>query len=178
MILLVTASGRAFECAAALRDALGEPVAVAESLASATALLCTEDYLAVVLDQYLIESDPGEAGTMIDRLGTTTLVQVNFAISGIERLVREVRRSLQRRRGDEGRARHAAIDILQSELNGVVTALLLSSELALQTPGLTAGASEKVKSIHALVKDLRRQLEGGAAAWRSNTAGRMADHRQ
>src|SRR5580698_4672177 len=99
MILLVTASGRAFECAAALRDALGEPVAVAESLASATELLCTEDYLAVVLDQYLIESDPGEAGTMIDRLGTTTLVQVNFAISGIERLVREVRRSLQRRRG-------------------------------------------------------------------------------
>jgi len=56
MILLVTSSVRAAECAAALNQATGERVAVAESLPRATTLLRAECYLAVVLDQYLLEA--------------------------------------------------------------------------------------------------------------------------
>jgi len=56
MILLVTPSERASECAAALHEATGEEVAVAESLARAATLLRAEGYLAVVLDQYLVET--------------------------------------------------------------------------------------------------------------------------
>ena len=59
MILLVTSSVRAPECAAALTKATGERVVVAESLARATTLLRAECYLAVVLDQYLLEADAG-----------------------------------------------------------------------------------------------------------------------
>jgi hypothetical protein len=76
----------------------------------------------------------------------------------MERLVREVRVAVQRRRREEARARQAAIGKLQSELNGTVTALLLSSELALETPGLPATATEKLRSVHELVEKLRRQL--------------------
>jgi len=86
-------------------------------------------------------------------------VQVNLGISGMERLVREVRAAVQRRQHEEVRARQAAIGKLQSEMNGTVTALLLSSELALETPGLPPAAAEKLKSVHELVKRLRKQLE-------------------
>ncbi len=159
MILLVTPSGRASECAAALHEATGEKVAVAESPARATTLLRAEVYLAVVFDQYLLETEPHEAGTMLEHLGTTILVQVNLAISGMDRLIREVRAALQRRQHEEVGARQAAICTLYSELNGTITALLLSSELALETAGLPAAAAEKLQSVHELVKKLRRQLE-------------------
>ena len=159
MILLVTSSERAPECAAALHEATGEEVAVAESLARAATLLRTEGYLAVLLDQYLLETEPHEAETTLEHLGMAILVQVNLAISGMERLVREVRAALQRRQREETRARQAVIGRLRSELNGTITALLLSSELALETPGLPAAAAEKIEAVHELVKKLRKQLE-------------------
>ncbi len=159
MILLVTPSERARECSAALHEAIGEEVMVAESLARATTLLRAECYLVVVLDQYLLETEPQEAGGTLEHLGTAIPVQVNLAISGMERLVREVRSARQRRQREEVRARRAALGAISSQLNGTVTALLLSSELALETPGLPAAASEKLESVHDLVKKLRRQLE-------------------
>ncbi len=173
MILLVTPSERASECAAALHEATGEGVAVAESLPRAAALLRTEGYLAVVLDQYLLETEPDEAETTLEHLGTAIPVQVNLGISGMERLVREVRAAVQRRQHEEVRARHAAISKLQSEMNGMVTALLLSSELALETPGLPPAAAEKIESVHELVKKLRKQLDTqGALGGFEAAAGR------
>jgi|ERR1700675_1231506 len=163
MILLVTSSGRASECASAIRTATGEAVVVAENLALATTLLREECYLAVVLDQQMLETEPQEAEMMLEHLDTAIPVQVNLAISGMERLVREVRAAVQRRRREEARARLAALGNLQSQLNGTVTALLLSVELALKTGGMTAVATEKVRSIHELVKKLRRQLAAAEA---------------
>src|ERR1700687_4151427 len=159
MILLVTPSERAPECAAALHEATGEGIAVAESLAQAATLLRAEGYLAVVLDQYLLETEPHEAENTLEDLSMSILVQVNLAISGMERLVREVRAALQRRQREEVGARQAAIGRLHSELDSTITALLLSSELALETPGLPAAAAEKIEAVHELVKKLRRQLE-------------------
>ena len=159
MILLVTASERASECAAALREATGEKVVVAESLVRATTLLRAECYLAVVLDQHLLETEPNEVETTLDHLGTAMPVQVSLAISGMERLVREVRAAVQRRQREEVKARRVAIFRFHSELNGTVTALLLSIELALEAPGLPAAAAEKLQSVYELVKKLRKQLE-------------------
>jgi hypothetical protein len=159
MILLVTPSERASECAAALHQATGEEVVAAESLARAATLLRAEGYLAVVLDQYLVETEPHEAENTLEHLGTSILVPVNLAISGMERLVREVRAALQRRQREEIRARQAAIGRLRSELNDTITALLLSSELALETAGLPVAAVEKIEAVHELVKKLRKQLE-------------------
>jgi hypothetical protein len=159
MILLVTASERARECSAALHDATGEKVMAAESLARATTLLRAECYLVVVLDQFLLETEPREAGSTLAHLGTAIPVQVNLAITGIERLVREVRSAVERRRCEEVMGRRTALGAISSELNGTVTALLLSTELALETSGLPPAASERLVSVHDLVKKLRRQLE-------------------
>jgi hypothetical protein len=164
MILLVTASERAPECSAALHDATGEEVTVAESLARATTLLRVECYLVVVLDQFLVETEPQEAGSTLAHLGTAIPVQVNLAITGIDRLLREVRSAVERRQCEEVRARRAALGTICSELNGTVTALLLSTELALGTYGLPPAASERLESVHGLVKKLRRQLESAATA--------------
>ncbi|MFZ0796253.1 MAG: hypothetical protein WAM98_00570 [Terriglobales bacterium] len=163
MILLVTPSERARECSAALHEATGEEVMVAESLARATSLLREECYPVVVLDQYLLEAEPHEAGSTLEHLGTAVPVQVNLAISGLERLVREVRSAVQRRQREEVRARRAALGTIYSELNGTVTALLLSTELALETRRLPASASERLETVHELVKKLRRQLESAVA---------------
>ena len=158
MILVVTPNLRADQCSEALRLATSEEIVVADSLWSATTWLRKESFLAVVLDQYLIETEPNEVETVMQHLGTAIPVQVNLAISGVERLVREVRTAVQRRRREEVAARQAAVNTLQSELNGTVTALLLSCELVLGTPGLPSQAVEKIESAHGLIQKLRSQL--------------------
>jgi hypothetical protein len=88
---------------------------------------------------------------------------MNLAICGVERLAREVRAAVLRRRREEAAARQAAVATLHSELNGTVTALLLSCELALEAPGLSRAAAENLRSAHGLVKKLRSQLESTAS---------------
>jgi hypothetical protein len=175
MMLLVTPSERASECARALHEATGEEVVVAETLARATTLLRAGCYRAVVLDQYLFETEPHEVEIAIEHLGAAIPVQVNLGISGMERLVREVRAALERRRREQARARQAAMGKLHGELNGTVTALLLSIELALQVPGLPAAAAEKLQSVYELVKKLRQQLENASLAGESEIGAGVDD---
>ena len=117
---------------------------MAENLRRAATLLRSESYLAVVLDQYLLETEPDEIDTAMQHLGTAIPVQVNLAISGLDRLVREVRAAVERRKREEAAARQAAVGALHSELNGTLTALLLECELALRVPGLPATVTEKL----------------------------------
>jgi hypothetical protein len=158
MILLVTPNLRAEDCAAALREATGAEITLAESLRRATTLLRANSYLSVVLDQYLLEAEPEETETLMQHLGDAVPVQVNLAICGLDRLVREVRASVQRRKREEISARRTAQKILHSELNGAVTALLLTCELALSAPDLPPPVLEKLQSAHDLVEKLRSQL--------------------
>ncbi len=162
MILLVTASNRALECSTALTQDTGEQVLVAESLIRATTFLRVESYLAVVLDQNLLEARPQEAATTFEHLGSAIPVHVNFGISGMERLVRDVRAAVQRRQHEEVGAQQAAMGRLHGELNGTVTALLLSTELALEDRSLPPAAAEKLQSVYEIVKRLRQQLESTA----------------
>jgi len=159
MILIVTPNLGAGACAEALRQATGEEIVLAESLRQGATLLRAESYLAVVLDQYLLETEPEETEMVMRHLGTAIPLQVNMAISGVERLAREVRAAVQRRKREEVTARSAAVSTLRSELNDTVTALLLSCELTLGVAGLPSAAVEKLQSAHELVNRLRSQLE-------------------
>jgi hypothetical protein len=154
-----------------LHEGTGVEVVVTENLAQATILLRTDCYQAVVFDQYLLETEPHEWEKTLEHLDTAIPVQVNLAITGMERLVREVRAAMQRRQREEAGARLAATGKLHSELSGTVTALLLSSELALETEDLPPAAAEKMQSVHEPVKQLRTQLEGGLAAQQHEPVG-------
>jgi hypothetical protein len=159
MILLVTPSLRGEESAQALQEATGNEVTVAESLRQATTLLRAHEYVSVVLDQYLVETEPDETSTLMEHLGTAIPVQVNLAVSAMERVIREVRAAIQRRTKEQLIARRAAQETLQSELNSTVTALLLQCELALATPDVPPATSEKLRSARDLVNKLRTQMD-------------------
>ena len=165
MILLVTAIERRDECAAALQEATGEPVVVAETLARATTLLRTEPCRAVVFDQHLAEAEPHETDTALAHLGSALPVQINLAISGTERVVREVQLALRRRQHEEAVAREAATRALYSELNNTLTTLLLDCERALlEIPNPVPVATERLASIHKTAQRLKTQLETGETA--------------
>jgi hypothetical protein len=159
MILLVTPSTCGKECVKALTQATGEQVVVAETLRHAATALHNEAYRCVVFDQYLLEAEPSETEALMQHLGLAMPVQVNFGITGMDRLVREVRAALARREREESAARIAAEQTLHCELTGTLTALLLSCELALSSPELPTGAQEKMRAAHDLVLKLRDKLE-------------------
>ena len=96
---------------------------------------------------------------MLEHLGTAFPVYVNFAVTGLERLVREVRSALHRRKREETAARRAVEDQMRSEMGETVTALLLSCELAMSLPGVPAPAAEKIQTIDNLARELRGRLE-------------------
>jgi hypothetical protein len=159
MILIVTPNLRTEECRDALRRATGEEIVLADGLRQAAALLRAESYMAVVFDQYLLETEPGEIETVMRHLGTAIPLHVNLAIGGAERLSLEVRAAIKRRNREQVAARRMAVNTLRSELNDTVTALLLYCELTLGGPGLPSTAVENLNSAHDLVNKMRSQLE-------------------
>ena len=70
MILLITPSERGQECAVTLEDSTGNETHWAASLQSALARLREQTYSAVVLDQFLLESEPAESDQVLEHLGT------------------------------------------------------------------------------------------------------------
>ena len=169
MILLITHSAKAEECAAALQAATNEPARTAPNLRQAASQLREQEYSAVVIDQSTLDAEPDEGEMLLQHIGTAMPVYVNFAISGIERVVREVRVALCRRKREVVMARQSAEGALRSELKGTVTALLLSCELALQVPNLPKAAEAKVQAAHDLARELRTKI-GMAAREDSNVA--------
>jgi hypothetical protein len=158
MILLITALAKAQECAKALQETTAEPVQFAATLPEAVAQLQANEFSAVVLDQLLLDAVPDEVETILKYLGTAVPVFSNFAISGIERVSRELRSALYRRNRESLAARHQAEQALRSELKDTITALLMSCEMALDVPNLPLFAETKMLAVDALAKEVRAKL--------------------
>lgn len=158
MILLITTSARIEECAEAIRQATNRTVHTANGMRQAVLQLRASEYTAVVIDQSMPESEPDEGEVLLEHIGAAIPVYINFAISGVERVVRELRAALARRTREEIVAKHEAEQILRSELKGTVTALLLSCELALQVPDLPGAAENKLRAVYELARDMRIKL--------------------
>jgi len=162
MILLISSLAKAQECAQALQEATAETVQVGATLSEAVAQLQAHEFSAVVLDQLLLDAEPDDAETIFKHIGTAVPVFSNFAISGIERVSRELRSALYRRQRELRMARDEAEQTLRSELKQTITALLLSCELALDVPNLPLFAETKMRAVDALAKEMRTKL--GATA--------------
>jgi hypothetical protein len=159
MILLITPSASGAQCAESLHAATSQEVHWASTLQQAATRLREQAYSAAVIDQFLLETDPEESDQMIEHLGTAYPVYVNFGISNIERVLRDVRSALHRRKREELAARRAIAAQMQSEMRETLTAMLLSCELALGVPDLPEFAGDKIRTVDSLARELRLRLE-------------------
>ena len=136
MLLVVTPSSKARGCAQVIQQVTSEETHVAATLTQALTQLRAQEYVAVLIDQSFLETEPDESETVLEHIGAAIPVHVNFGINSTDRVVRELRAALHRRKKEVLRARQDAQQALRNELKSTVTALLLSCEIALQVPGL------------------------------------------
>ncbi len=158
-ILMVTGIEGARNCAAAVETQLGMEVEVAEGRKSALAALRSKEYDAVLVDETLAECDPAAAEAIWARSGLAIPLQINFALSGAARLIREIRAALHRREREQALARRAAVVAIESEMNTTIAGLLLHSQLALSGE-VPAPVADKLRVVADLAGTLRRQLSG------------------
>ncbi|HKH99331.1 MAG TPA: hypothetical protein VJ999_09505 [Candidatus Sulfotelmatobacter sp.] len=159
MILLLTPSACGQECADSLQAATGEETQWAQNLQEGTTRLREQTYSAAVIDQFLLETEPEDGEQMMEHLGTAFPVYLNFAVTGMERLVREVRAALHRRKREESAARRAVAEQMRSEMSETLTAMLLSCELAMAVQEVPAPAADKIRAIDSLARELRLRLQ-------------------
>jgi hypothetical protein len=157
MILLITPSAKVQECTKALEEATSESLQVAPSLRQAAAHLRSDEYSVVVLDQFLVEAEPEESDLILQHVGSAVPMYANFAISGIDRVARELRAAVNRHKREVGVARQSAEQMLRNELKGTLTALMLSCELALQAHDQTT-AEGKIRQVYELAIEMRNKL--------------------
>jgi len=162
MILLITNSTRASECAAAIERAVNQRTQICPRLAIAARTLRTAQCSALVIDQLLMEADPAAADVLLKEADTAIPVFVNFAICGMERVLRDVRSALQRREGERLRAIREAEANLRSQLTEALTGILLSSQLAMEVPAVPAAAQARLRSVYQLAMSMRQRLEPAA----------------
>lgn len=112
----------------------------------------------MVIDQFLLENEPAESDQVLEHLDTAFPVYLNFAVSGMERLLREVRSALHRRKREETQARRAVEQQLRSEMCESLTSMLLSCELAMSVPGVPGTAAEKIRAVDSLAREMRLKL--------------------
>ena len=137
------------------------PTAAASSVQMAAGRFREREYSAVVIDQCLMEAEPDEGELMLHHLGSAFPVYVNCAISGIDRVVREVRSALSRRVREEEIARSSAARAIWSELKEGHTAILLSCDLVLASNEIPATMASKIQTIHELAMRMGGKLAPG-----------------
>ena len=163
-ILLVTGIEGARNCAAVVGEQLGMAVEVAGGRREALTALRKSEFLAVVIDETLAECDPAAADRICEHAGLAIPLQINFAVSGAARLVREIRSALHRREREQAVARRAAAAAMEAELKSTVAGLLLHSQLALSGNEVPAPVADRLRVVADLAGSLRRQLSAPAVA--------------
>jgi len=157
-ILMVTGMEGADNCAAALTRILGIECEVAQGRKAAVSALKRSEYAALVVDEAVLDTDPTGSDLMWESAGLAVPVQVNFALSGAQRLAREIRMALNRRERERTLAHVAAAAAIETELKTTVAGLLLHSQLALQEREVPPQLKEKLRLVADLAGNLREQL--------------------
>lgn len=168
-ILMITGIEGARNCATAVASQMGMEVEVAEGRKAALVALRAKAFDVLVVDETLAECDPAGAEAIWERAGLAIPLQVNFALSGTARLIREIRAALHRREREQVVARRAATEAIEAELKGTLAGLLLHSQLAL-TETMPAPAADKIRVVADLAGALRQQLVAPPAVSRIRPA--------
>jgi hypothetical protein len=159
MLLVITPSAKALGCAQAIRQVTSEETHVVATSSQALAQLRAREYVAVLIDQAFLETEPVESDMVLEHIGTAVPVHVNFAINNMDRVARELRAALQRHQKEVRLVRQDVQQALRNELKGTITALLLSCEMALQVPDLQSEAEIRMRTVYEIAQEMRLKLE-------------------
>ena len=157
-ILIVSGIEGVRNCADVVSKQLGMKVEFASGRRGAVDALRRREFAAVVVDETLAECDPEAAEAIWERSGLAIPMQINFALAGVGRVIREIRAGLQRRHREQEAARLAAREDIGAELKNTVSGLLLQSQLALAEHGLPNHVVQKLRMVEDLAGKLRLQL--------------------
>ena len=119
-ILIVSGIEGVRNCAEAVARQLDLKVEVAEGRRAALDALRKKTFSAVVVDETMAECDPAAADAIWEHSGPAIPLQVNFALSGAARIVREVRAALNRREKEQTVALLTAREDIGTELKKTV----------------------------------------------------------
>jgi DNA-binding NtrC family response regulator len=155
-ILLIAPESTAFAVADALRRSLDAVVESAANRRTGLAALRRGDYCLVLLDESLAAGDAQATDLLYQNAASAPVLEINFIITGPQRIVRQARAALTRRAHDQAQARAAVTATLHSELNASLAGLLLESQLALREA--CPEHEEKIKHVVELAGKLRNQL--------------------
>jgi hypothetical protein len=158
MILLISNAKNREECASGMNSALSQEVMCVSGMQQGVAKLRISEFDAVVVDQSCAEGDPVAAESLWRVAASAPVISVNFAISSLERIGRDVRAALARRRHEQIHAARHAQAALRNELAGPISGILLSSELALSQPALPSAVVDKLRSVHQLALEIKTRL--------------------
>lgn len=158
-ILMVTGIEGADSCAEAVSAQLKMDVEVANGRRAALSALRHKEFAAIVVDETIAECDPAAAEAIWERAGLAIPIQINFALSGTARLIREIRAALHRRKREQALAQQAAAAEIETELKSTLAGLLLHSQLALSERELPSPVAEKLRTVAELAGSLRQKLD-------------------
>jgi hypothetical protein len=168
-ILMVTGVEGARNCAAVVGTQLGMEVEVAEGRKASLAALRRREFSVIVVDETIAECDPAAAERIWEHAGLAIPLQINFALSGAARLIREIRAALHRREREQALAHRAAASAIETELKSTVAGLLLHSQLALNGSEVSSPIADRLRMVADLAGNLRHQLSAPIEV-RVNTA--------
>lgn len=161
-ILIITGIEGAPNLAAVVGAQLGMEVEVADGRRAALVALRKREFAAVLLDETMAECDPAAAEAIWERSGLAIPLQINFALSGAARLIREIRAALHRREREQELARRAATVAIETEVKTTIAGLLLHSQLALSGGEVPTTVADKLRVVADLATSLRQQLSAPA----------------
>jgi hypothetical protein len=156
-ILIIADGASARAVAEVLQRELDLPVEVAPTRRAALAALRRGDYSLLLLEESLAAADVEAAELIYQKALTAPVLELNFALSGAPRILRQVRAALARRAYDQTQAREAAAIELHNELKSSLTGLLLESQLALREA--LPGHSAKLRHLVELAGNLCDRLQ-------------------
>ncbi len=158
-VLVISALSGAENCAAAIMQQMGLDVEVVAGRREAIEALRTGTYTAVIVDDALAEGDPRGAEVLWKLAGMAIPMQVNFALTGSARLVRDLRAALARREQEQGAAERAALRAVESELRNTISGLLLQTQLALRDSPPSPQLEQRLRLMAELAGNLKQRLD-------------------
>jgi hypothetical protein len=158
MILLVSTYQNALDCAALIQDATHESVKTVTSIRQALNALRVEEFVAVVVDENLLEATPGSFDSLAQRMSAAIPILIDMACLKPERTAKLVNSAFSRRRVEYKMARDQAIAELKSELKSDLTGLMISSRLAMESIR-ESKANDQLSAVLEIAQRIQHRLE-------------------